>query len=246
MTVTEIIHKLRSLGNPVNVAGMERFGIVTPKSFGIPTPVLKQYAREVKKRAEDRHILALELWETGIYDARVIAFLIDDPKKVTRKQMDAWARDFDNWGTVDGTCCYLFCRTPFAYEKAVEWSGKKHEFIKRAGFSLMAYLAVHDKKADDEKLAAFFPLIEKHSNDDRNFVRKAVNWALRQIGKRNLHLNKLAGETAKRIKLQDTKPARWIASDALRELTSEKVIERLRHKEKNQLTDRRDPNSYPY
>jgi 3-methyladenine DNA glycosylase AlkD len=205
---------------------------VTMKSFGITAPILKQYARVVKKQADDRHALAQGLWKTGIYDARAVAFLIDDPNQVTKKQMDAWARDFDNWATVDGTCGYLFCRTPFAYEKAFEWAGKKPEFIKRAGFSLMAYLAVHDKKAEDAKLAAFLPVIEKHSDDDRNFVRKAVNWALRQIGKRNLNLNKLAIETAERIKLQNAKPARWIAADALRELTSEKVIERLLKKKK--------------
>lgn len=230
MTADEIIKRLRSLGSPESVAGMERFGIVTRKSFGIPTPVLKQYAKEVKKQAADTHALALELWETGIYDARAVAFLIDDPKKVTRKQMDAWARDFDNWATVDGTCSYLFCRTPFAYEKAFEWADKKPEFIKRAGFSLMAYLAVHDKKVEDGKLTAFFPVIENHADDDRNFVKKAVNWALRQIGKRNLNLNKLAVETAERIKLRNTKTARWIASDALRELRNEKTLERLRQK----------------
>lgn len=230
MTVTEIVEKLGSLGSTANVAGMERFGIVTSESFGISAPVLKELAREVKKQAADRHSLAQELWKTGIYEARAIAFLIDDPKQVTKKQMDAWTKDFDNWATVDGTCGYLFCRTPFAYEKAVEWTAKKPEFVKRAGFSLMAYLAVHDKKADDSKLAAFLPVIEKCSDDDRNFVRKAINWALRQIGKRSLALNKLAIETAKRIKLQDTKPARWIAADALRELTSEKVIARLKSK----------------
>src|SRR6185369_15885659 len=220
MKLDAILKRLESLGNPKNVEGMANFGIVTRKSYGIPTPVLKQFAREVKKSADNRHALAQELWQTGIYDARSSAFLIDDPKQVTKKQMDAWAMDFDNWATVDGTCGYLFCRTPFAYEKAVEWAGKKPEFLKRAGFSLMAYLAVHDKKADDTELAAFLPLIEKHSDDDRNFVRKAVNWALRQIGKRNLELNKQALEAANRIKLQNTKPARWIAADAIRELTS--------------------------
>src|SRR6185369_9704689 len=220
MTVAEIVKHLSSLGSVMNVEGMSHFGITTTKSFGVPTPVLKQFAREVKKQAEVRHALAQELWETEIYDARAVAFLIDDPKQVTKKQMDAWAMDFDNWATVDGTRGYLFCLTPFAYEKAVEWAGKKPEFLKRAGFSLMAYLAVHDKKADDTELAAFLPLIEKHSDDDRNFVRKAVNWALRQIGKRNLELNKQALEAANRIKLQNTKPARWIAADAIRELTS--------------------------
>lgn len=234
MTATEIIKKLESLGNPENVAGMARFGIITKRAFGISAPVLKKFAREIRKQTADRHTLALKLWETGIYDARAIAFLIDDPKQVTRKQMDAWAADFDNWATVDGTCGYLFCRTPFAYEKAFEWAGKKPEFIKRAGFSMMAYLAVHDKKADNSKLAAFLPVIEKHCNDDRNFVKKAVNWALRQIGKRDLSLNELAIEYAERIKLQDTRAARWIAADALRELTSEKVIERLRNKSESQ------------
>lgn len=227
MTTGEVIRKLQSLGRPENVSGMERFGIVTPKSFGITAPVLKQYAREVKKQAEDPHALAQELWETGIYDARAIAFLIDDPKRVTRIQMDAWAVDFDNWATVDGACGYLFCHTAFAYEKAFDWAEREPEFIKRAGFSLIAYLAVHDKKADDEKLAAFLPVIERHSNDDRNFVRKSVNWALRQIGKRNLNLNNLAMQTAEKIKLQGSKPARWIASDALRELGSKKVFARL-------------------
>ena len=230
MNKPEIILRLESLGAPPNVVSMERFGITTKKSFGVPTPVLKQFAREVKKQAEDRHTLAQALWETGIYDAQAVAFLIDDPKQVTKKQMDAWAMDFDNWATVDGTCGYLFCLTPFAYEKAVEWAGKKPEFLKRAGFSLMAYLAVHDKKADDKELAAFLFLIEKHSDDDRNFVRKAVNWALRQIGKRNLELNKQALEAANRIKLQNTKPARWIAADAIRELTSQAVTDRLEKK----------------
>lgn len=230
MTVDEVIDKLKSLGKPENVAVMKRFGILTQASFGITAPVLKQFAKEVKKEASDRHALALKLWETAIHEARAVAFLIDDPKRVTQKQMDAWAKDFDNWATVDGTCSYLFCRTPFAYEKAVEWAGKRPEFVKRAAFAMMAYLAVHDKKAPDEKLAAFLPLIEKHSDDDRNFVKKAVNWALRQIGKRSVALNKLAIEAAERIKLQGTKPARWIAADALRELTGEQVLTRLRKK----------------
>lgn len=232
MTLAEVLNKLESLSSPENVAGMERFGITTAKSFGIAAPVLKQYAREVKKSAGDRHALALELWDTGIYDARAVAFLIDDPKRVTPEQMEAWVRDFDNWATVDGACGYLFCRTKFAYEKAFEWAGRKEEFVKRASFSLMAYLAVHDKKASDKDLLAFLPVIEKHSDDDRNFVKKAVNWALRQIGKRNLNLNKLAIEAAERIRLQDTKSARWIASHTLRELNSENVIERLRRKER--------------
>src|SRR5829696_7150459 len=194
MTVSEVLKKLESLGSRENVAAMERFGIVTAKSFGLSTPILKQFAKEVRKQTDDRHALALELWETGIYDARAVAFLIDDPNQVTPRQMEAWALDFDNWATVDGTCCYLFCRTAFAYEKAFAWAETDPEFIKRAAFSLMAYLAVHDKKVDDGKLATFFPVIERHSDDERNFVRKAVNWALRQTGKRSPALNKLAIE----------------------------------------------------
>lgn len=230
MTAAEVVKKLRSLGRPETVTGMEHFGITTGTSFGVSTPAIKQFARDVKRQTADRHALALELWETGIYDARAIAFLIDDPKQMTRKQMEAWAADFDNWATVDGTCCYLFRRAPLAYQMAVEWAERKEEFVKRAAFALMAYLAVHDKKAPDERLAAFLPIIEGHSDDDRNFVKKAVNWALRQIGKRNLVLNKLAIETAGRIKMQGTKPARWIASDALRELTGDKTYERLQKK----------------
>lgn len=230
MIVAEVLKKLESLGSPENVAGMQRYGIETSNAFGLTAPALKQVASEIKKQAVDRHRLALELWETGNYEARAIAFLIDDPKRVSPQQMEDWAADFDNWATVDGACGYLFCRTPFAYEKAFEWPSRAEEFVKRAAFSLMAYLAVHDKRADDHRLAAFLPVIEKHSDDDRNFVKKAVNWALRQIGKRSLHLNKLAVETAERIKSQNTRSARWIASDAIRELRSEKVIERLRRK----------------
>ena len=230
MTAADVIDKLRSMENLENATGMERFGIVAAKSFGIPTPDLKLYARELKKRSADSHTLALELWKTGIYDARAVAFMIDDPAKVTERQMDAWAKDFDNWATVDGACCYLFCRTPFAYGAAFKWADETPEFIRRAGFSLMAFLAVHDKKADDAKLAQFLPTIQRHACDDRNFVKKAVNWALRQIGKRSLGLNSLAVETAEQIAKQNTSQARWIAADALRELCGEQVQARLRKK----------------
>lgn len=230
MTADEIIEELRQLADPAKVADLERYAIKTPKWFGVRTPELKAFAREVKKLVADRHATAAELWKSGIYDIRAVAFLIDDPKKVTTEQMEAWVADFDNWATVDGTCSYLFCRTPYAYDKAFEWAEREPEFEKRAAFSLMAYLAVHDKRAPDEKLGAFLPVIEKHASDDRNFVKKAVNWALRQIGKRSLYLNKFAIEAGERIKLQDTKAARWIAADALRELRNPKTLERLRSK----------------
>ncbi len=227
MTADEIIEELRQLSDPAKIADLERYAIKTPKWFGIRAPELKAFAREVKKLVDDRHAMALELWKSGIYDVRAVAFLIDDPKKVTPQQMEAWCADFDNWATVDGACSYLFCRTPYAYEKAFEWAEREPEFEKRAGFSMMAYLAVHDKKAPDEKLAAFLPVIETHAGDGRNFVKKAVNWALRQIGKRNGRLNKLAIGAALRIKVQGTSAARWIAADALRELQSPAVRERL-------------------
>lgn len=231
MTAKQIVKKLRSLGSPENVAGMARFGIVTKKALGVPAAELKQIAKEAKKRTTDRHSLALELWETGIHDARAVAYLIDDPKLVTEDQMDSWAADFDNWAIVDGTCGHLFCRSPLAYRKVHEWSERDEEFIKRAGIVLIAWLAVHDKKADDKKVAEFLPLLEKHAGDDRNFIKKAVNWSLRQIGKRSLFLNNLAIEAAERIRAQGSRSARWIAADALRELTSEKVRERIKAKQ---------------
>ena len=230
MTADEIINELRQLSDPTKIADLERYAIKTPKWFGIRTPELKAFAREVKKLVKDRHALAGELWNSGIYDVRAVAFMIDDPKMVTPEQMDSWVADFDNWATVDGACSYLFCRTPFAYDKAVAWAERVPEFEKRAAFSLMAYLAVHDKKASNARLAAFLPLIERHADDDRNFVKKAVNWALRQIGKRNIELNGLAIESAKRIRSAGTRSGRWIAADALRELESDAVKERLSRK----------------
>lgn len=227
MTVDVIIKKLESLGNPNNVKGMARFRIITKKAFGISSPVLKNLAKEIKNQTANRHALALELWETEIYEARIIAYLIDDSKQVTPEQMDDWVADFDNWAICDGTCGHLFCRSEFAYQRAFEWAEREEEFIKRAGIVLMAWLAVHDKKADDERIAEFLPILEQKADDERNFIKKAVNWSLRQIGKRNLHLNKLAIESAERIKLQNTKSARWIAADALRELRHEKTQERL-------------------
>jgi len=233
MTVPEIIERLRTLGSPENVTGMARYGIIAKKAFGVTAPNLKALAREIRKQTSDRHALALELWETGIHDARAIAYLIDDPKKVTGEQMDRWARDFDNWAICDGTCGHLFSRSPLAYEKVPEWSECDEEFVKRAGIVLVAWLTVHDKKADDTKFADFIPILEVHADDERNFIKKAVSWSLRQIGKRSLYLNKLAIEAAERIYARDSKAARWIAADVLREIRSDKVSERLVRKPVN-------------
>lgn len=235
--VTTIMKRLEAHADPVNVAGMARFGIVAGNVFGIAMPTLKEIAKEVKKQTSDRHSLALELWETGNYEARIIAYLIDDPKLVTADQMENWVADFDNWATCDGACGHLFCKTAHAYDKAYIWSEREEEFIKRAGICLMAWLAVHDKKAHDDKIAAFLPILEAKAGDERNFIKKAVNWSLRQIGKRSLDLNELAVETAERIRDQGSKPARWIAADALRELKSDAVIERLKAKEAKKAAD---------
>jgi 3-methyladenine DNA glycosylase AlkD len=231
MTTTQtssILRRLQSLGDPKAVEGMARFGITTKKAFGVSAPVLKGMARGIGKD----HDLALELWSTGVLEARSIAAVIDEPSKVTEKQMEKWVKDFDNWAVCDGCCMYLFDKTTFAWKKVVEWSRREREYEKRAAFSLMAVLAVHDKTAKDKQFLSLLPIIKREAADERNFVRKAVNWALRQIGKRNLTLNKKAIQTAKQIQRLDSKSARWIAADALRELTSVAVQRRLARKRK--------------
>lgn len=229
-SVAAILEKLRALGSPENVAGMARVGIVARKTFGVSAPDLKQLAREIKGSIEDRHALALALWQTEIHDARALAYLVDDPRQVTKQQMESWVRDFDNWAPCDGACGHLFCKTTFAYDKALAWAEREPEFVKRAGIVLMAWLAVHDKKADDAKIARFLPILESKADDDRNFVKKAVNWSLRQIGKRSLPLHQLAIATCEKILKRKTRSARWIATNALRELKDETVQERLRKK----------------
>lgn len=215
MKIQEIIKALKSNSSQINKEGMSRFGINTSKAFGLPIPYLRGLAKKIGKN----HTLALELWKTGFHEARILASFIDDPVQVTEKQMDSWVRDFDSWDLCDQCCGGLFTKTEIAYRKAVQWSKSKEEFVKRAGYAMMAYLAVHDKKAKDSVFIKFLPHIQRASNDDRNFVKKAVNWALRQIGKRNASLRKAAIKTAKDILKLDTKTARWIANDALRELT---------------------------
>ena len=227
-----ILKRLRSLANPQNVEGMARFGISTcQEALGIPAPVLHKIAREIGRN----HALALELWESGVHDTRCVAALIDDPKLVTEEQMERWARDFDNWAVCDNCCGRLFDKTPLAYRKALEWSRREEEYVKRAAFSLMAALAVHDKQAADAKFLRFLPLIQRQSTDERNFVKKAVNWALRQIGKRSLDLNQAAIRTAERIRKIDSPSARWIAADALWELRGDAVQQRLRRKRGSSL-----------
>ena len=222
-----ILKRLKSLSNPDAVMGMARFGINPENTYGISIPDLRKMAKEIGRD----HPLAQELWSSGIHEARILAGMIDDPKMVTEEQMESWVKDFDSWDVCDQCCMNLFEETKSAYQKCVEWSSREEEFVKRAGFVLMARLAVSDKSAKDEMFLKFLPVIEREAIDNRNFVKKAVSWALRQIGKRNIQLNKMAIRTAKKIQGMDSKSAKWIASDAIQELTSKEVQERLQGKE---------------
>ena len=226
MQFEEIITELESLSNPEDVEGRARFGINHIKAYGVRMPEL----RRIAKAAGKDHNLAEKLWDAGYGKTKILAGLIEDPKMVTESQMENWVAGFDSWDVCDQCCINLFRKTPFTYKKVFEWSAREEEFVKRAAFAMIAVLAVHDKKADDEKFEEFFPLIIRESVDNRNFVKKAVNWALRQIGKRNINLNKRAVEIAEEISIIDSKSAKWIAADAIRELTSEKIQERLKKK----------------
>jgi len=222
--LASLLKKMKFLANPAAVAGMARFGITAKKAFGLSTPQVRKLAREVGKN----HALAKLLWATEIHDARALAALVDDPVQVSEEQMERWVKDFDSWAVCDGACIHLFRWTPFARRKCVEWSSRREEFVKRAAFSLMAGLAVSDKGAPDDAFLRFLPIIQREAMDGRNFVKKAVNWALRQIGKRNRPLNRAAVRTAREIQTLDSSSARWIASDALRELRSSAVQAKLK------------------
>ena len=224
MDAKQVVGRLRSLGNREAVEGMARFGIQSTTSFGVSVPKLRELAREIGRD----HSLAQNLWATGLHDARLLATMVDDPTQVTTSQMENWVHDFDSWDVVDGCCGNLFDKTPYAVEKAKQWCKREREYEKRAGFVLMAELAVHDNRAKDQTFLDFLPLIVDGSSDNRNFVKKAVNWSLRQIGKRNLNLNEAAVYNALKIQKLESGAAKWIASDALRELKSLEVIKKLR------------------
>jgi len=227
MKFEEVIRNLKRMRDPRAIEGMARYGIVGEGRLGISIPTLRTTAREIGKD----HGLALKLWRSGIPDARILAALVDEPSRVTERQMERWVKDFDSWDICDQVCSNLFDRTPFARSKAAEWSRREEEFAKRAGFVLMAAMAVHDKEAGDSVFKRFFPMIKRESTDERNYVRKAVNWALRQIGKRNITLNREAVRLAREIKRIDSRAACWIASDALRELTNPTVRKTLLNKQ---------------
>jgi len=211
----EVIKKLKKKANRKNVEGMARFGIASTNTLGVSIYDLRPMAKEIGKN----HRLALRLWKSGIHEAKILASYIDEPAKVTEGQMEDWAADFDSWDVCDQVC-ELFGKTPYAYKKIVDWSKRKEEFVKRAAFALIAEMAWHDKEANDNQFKRLFPHIIRESTDERNFVKKAVNWALRNIGKRRPGLKKEAINAAKEIQKIDSKSARWIAADALRELNS--------------------------
>lgn len=223
---TDIINLLKSQENDTHRNGMARYGIATEKAFGIPVPYLRSLAKNYKKN----HELALELWEVGYHETRLIATMTDDYKQVTETQMDQWVQEFDSWDICDQCCSNLFDKTTAALKKTIDWSGRDEEFVKRAGFTMMACLAVHNKKMEDRQFLDFLPIIIRESTDQRNFVRKSVNWALRQIGKRNIRLYAEALSVSEML-MNDANPnARWIGKDAYKELSNPAIINRLKNK----------------
>jgi 3-methyladenine DNA glycosylase AlkD len=225
-TSAAVLRELKSMADPQVRAKMAYFGVKVPKAHGISVPVLHKFAKDIGKD----HELAQNLWKSGVHEARILATLIGESEKVTASEMERWVRDFDSWDVVDAACCYLYAHAKPAWAKAVAWSRRREEFVKRASFSLIAYLSYKDKDADNTRFRRCLRMIEREALDKRHFVKKAVNWALRNIGKRNLELNREAIRAAERIRRQGTPSARWIAADALRELESAAVQARLRRK----------------
>lgn len=220
-----IIKTLKNQGNADNLAGMVRYGIKVDEAFGVKIPVLRNLAKSYKKQ----HLLALELFKTNWHELKILASMIDDPKELRAEQMEEWALGFDSWDVVDQCVMNLFeKRHDLAYPKAYEWLGREEEFVKRAALVIMARLAFTDRKAEDSKILAFLPFLLQHAYDERNFVKKANNWALRQIGKRNLTCRAHALETAEKMLESDNKHAVWIARDAIRELNDPKIVSRLK------------------
>jgi 3-methyladenine DNA glycosylase AlkD len=222
-TAADVLAQLRSLADPSSVAGMARFGIATDGRYGLSAPVMRKVAKEIGRN----HALALELWQAGQPEARHIACMIADPEGLTSATADRWARDLDSWDICDNFAYALMSYTPMRWAKPAVWARSKREFVRRAAFALIAGVAVHDKAAPDAAFTPMLDLIAAAADDDRNFVKKAVNWALRQIGKRNRALNRAAIAAAMEIQRMDSRAARWTAADALRELRSEAVQSRL-------------------
>jgi len=218
LTADQIIADLKQRANSQAVEGMARFGIRPAQALGISIPTLRKMAKDIGRN----QVLAVALWASGLHEARILASMIAESQLVSAELMEEWVNDFDAWDVCDQVCGNLFDKTLYAYQKVTEWCQQEKEFVRRAGFVMMAELTVHDKQAQDEAFVQFFPLI-KHYTDERKFVKKAVNWALRQIGKRNGHLRALALERAYEIHDMDSKTARWMARDALKELQAKEL-----------------------
>jgi len=223
-SVKDVLDKLRSQAQPEQLKGMAKYGMTVEQRLGVSVPDMRKLAKEIGRD----HKLALDLWRTGIAEARILAGMVDDPAELTEEQMEDWVKDIDSWDICDQVCMNLFEKSPLAWKKIVDWSEREQEFVKRTAFSLIACLAWHDKKASDEKFIELLPVIIRGATDERNFVKKAVNWALRNIGKKNLKLNRAAINAAEEIQRLDSKAARWIASDAIRELESDAIQSKLK------------------
>jgi 3-methyladenine DNA glycosylase AlkD len=223
-SVKNVLDELQSKAKPDQLAGMAKYGMTVERRLGVSVPDMRKLAKELGRD----HALALDLWRTGIAEARIVAGMVADPAKLTEGQMEEWVKDIDSWDVCDQVCMNLFEKSQLAWKKIIDWSEREEEFVKRTAFSLIACLAWHDKKASDEKFVELLPVIMREATDERNFVKKAVNWALRNIGKRNVRLNEAAISTAKEMQRLDSKAARWIAADAIRELESDAVQSRLR------------------
>jgi 3-methyladenine DNA glycosylase AlkD len=223
LSVEDVLQKLKAKARPDQLEGMARFAIVGEGRLGVSVPEMRKLAKEIGRN----HELALKLWRTGIPDARILAGMVGESDKLTEEQMEAWVLDFNSWDVCDQVCMNLFEKSPLAVKKIHDWAVREEEFVKRTAFALIACLAWHDKGAEDDKFVALFPVIKQGSTDERNFVKKAVNWALRNIGKRNPKLNRAAIKLAKEIQHMDSKAARWIAANAIRELESDAVQKRL-------------------
>jgi len=223
-SVKDVLDKLQSKAQPEQLKGMAKYGMTMEQRLGVSVPDMRKLVKEIGKD----HKLALDLWRTGIAEARIVAAMIDDPVKLNEEQMEDWVKGINSWDVCDQVCMNLFEKNQLAWKKIVDWSEREEEFVKRTAFSLIACLAWHDKKACDEKFIELLPVIIREATDERNFVKKAVNWALRNIGKRDLNLNRAAINAAKEIQQLDSKAARWIAADAVRELESDAIQSRLR------------------
>lgn len=223
-SVKDVLDKLQSKARPEQLKGMAKYGMAVEQRLGVSVPDMRKLAKEIGRD----HKLALDLWKTGITEARIVAAMVDDPAKLTEEQMEDWVKGINSWDVCDQVCMNLFEKNQLAWKKIVDWSEREEEFVKRTAFSLIACLVWHDKKASDENFIELLPVIVRGATDERNFVKKAVNWALRNIGKRNLKLNEAAINTAKEIQRLDSKAARWIAADAIRELESDAIQSRLR------------------